>query len=416
MISERREPASAAFVWIWLPQQTEPVVAGRIEKREGLLHFTYGRSYRERADAIPFSPVELPLQPGTFSPTGMHEVHSSLRDAAPDAWGRRVVGHRYPGLEVGELDYMLLSGSDRIGALDFQERSDEYVPRDTQSVELEQLLEAARLVEERRALPPELDLALLHGTSVGGARPKALVRDGEKHLIAKFSSSTDSYDVVKAEFVSMRLAARAGLHVAPVSLRRVLGRDVLLVERFDRVHASGGVERRHVLSVLGLLGLHEMEARYASYRDLADLIRHRFDQPGETLRELFRRLVFNILVGNTDDHARNHAAFWDGQSLRLTPAYDLCPQRRSGREASQAMAIGGVHGNLSTLANAVSIADAFQLGRDEATDIAQAMLQIVREGWSEACEEAGLGEVERERLMQSTVLNPFCFLDWPHGT
>lgn len=412
MTSDDVRPADSAFVWIWLPGATVPVVAGRVEKRGDRHLFAYGRSYRARPEAIPLSPVELPLVEGTFSPTGMSTIHASLRDAAPDAWGRRVIGYKHPRLAADELDYMLLSGSDRIGALDFQATSDRYEPRNRTPVALEQLLEAARYVEERRPLPPELDLALLHGTSVGGARPKALVSDGTKHFIAKFSSSTDTYDIVKAEFAAMRLASRVGLDVAPVELRRVMGKDVLLVERFDRVPALGEVARRHVLSALGLFQLDEMEARYASYGDLAVLIRHRFAEPRATLRELFRRLVFNILVGNTDDHARNHAAFWDGRELRLTPAYDLCPQRRSGGEATQAMALGGSAGNRSTLVNAVSIADAFLLAQPEALELARELVRAVEEGWDSACDEAGLGAGERARLRGSAVLNRFCFENW----
>ena len=128
----------------------------------------------------------------------------------------------------------------------------------------------------------------------------------------------------------MRLAARAGLKVAPVRLEHVAGKDVLLVERFDRTKTNGKWTRKAMVSALTLFGLDEMMARYASYEDLAEIIRHRFTAPKATLHELYGRLVFNILCGNTDDHARNHAAFWDGARLTLTPAYDICPQSRAG--------------------------------------------------------------------------------------
>src|SRR5690606_20000377 len=116
---------------------------------------------------------------------------------------------------------------------------------------------------------------------------------------------------------------------------------VLLVERFDRKATAEGWTRRGMVSALTLFGLDEMMARYASYQDLAEIIRHRFARPAQTLRELFGRIVFNVLCGNTDDHARNHAAFWNGHQLSLTPAYDICPQARTGNEASQAMLIAG---------------------------------------------------------------------------
>jgi serine/threonine-protein kinase HipA len=113
--------ASQAFVWIWLPQETQPIVAGKINLIEGKYHFVYGRSYLEHQQAISLSPIELPLQRGTFEPEGLNDIHACLRDAAPDAWGRRVIDYEYPSLNPNELDYMLLSGSNRIGA--FQQSS-----------------------------------------------------------------------------------------------------------------------------------------------------------------------------------------------------------------------------------------------------------------------------------------------------
>jgi serine/threonine-protein kinase HipA len=401
-----------AFVWIWLPGSTVPVVAGRIEKHGSLHHFTYGRSYRVRDDAIALSPFELPLQPGTFEPVGMNTIHSCLRDAAPDAWGRRVVGYKFPDLAADELDYLLLSGSDRIGALDFQASASEYVPRESDHPTLDDLLQAAELLEANRPLPAELERALLQGTSVGGARPKALIDHAGKHFIAKFSSATDVYPVVKAEYITMRLAALARLTVAPVSLATSLGKDVLMIERFDRVDTATGKARRLMLSGLSLLELNEMEARYASYSDLADRIRQRFAEPQATLVELYKRLAFNVLVGNTDDHARNHSAFWDGQQLSLTPAYDICPQLRTGQEATQAMNIGGVAGNASTLANVLSVCGKFQLREPDARAVIEQLIAAVEYNWERVCEEAGLATVERDRLWGRALLNPFCLQSW----
>ncbi len=404
--------AEQAFVWVWLPNTDEPVVAGRIRQQGNLHHFTYGRSYRERDDAIAFSPFELPLQAGTFQPEGLNTLHSCLRDAAPDAWGRRVVAYRFPDFMPGELDYLLLSGSDRIGALDFQLSNTEYQPRHVEQTKLQDLLQAADLVDRRKPLPADLDMALLHGTSVGGARPKALVHDHGRAYIAKFSSSTDSYDIVKAEYIAMQLAAKAGLRVADTRLVSVAGKDVLLVERFDRSYQADSIQRCMLLSGLSLLGLNEMEARYASYRDLADLIRKAFAEPVRELHQLYARLVFNVLVGNTDDHARNHSAFWDGQDLALTPAYDLCPQMRSGREAAQAMQIGGAQGNLSTLANVLSVCGAFMLSEAEARALIERQVAMIESSWAEVCDLAELGVVERERLWERVVFNPFCFEGW----
>ncbi|VAX02784.1 HIPA PROTEIN, partial [hydrothermal vent metagenome] len=315
-----------AFVWIWLPGKTEPVVAGKLSLDGQNLLFNYGKSYLDRDNAIAIYDVELPLKSG-IQPllTGL-SMPNCIRDAAPDAWGRRVLINHLLGLksadannttQLDELTYLLESGSDRVGALDFQHSATEYIPRSPVNAPLEELLAAAALVEKGIPLSPELDQALHYGSSIGGARPKALIRDGDKKYIAKFSSGTDLYSVVKAEFIAMRLAALVGLHVAPVAMTQAVNKDVLLIKRFDRTHVTKGWQRKAMVSGLTLLSLDEMMGCYASYEDLAEIIRHRFRNASATLKELFSRLVFNILCGNTDDHARNHAAFWDGEMLSL---------------------------------------------------------------------------------------------------
>ncbi|MDE0239589.1 MAG: HipA domain-containing protein, partial [bacterium] len=210
------------------------------------------------------------------------------------------------------------------------------------------------------------------------------------------------------EFIAMRLAARAGLDVASVSLERAAGKDVLLVERFDRVKARDGWTRKAMFSALTLFGLDELMARYASYEDLAEIVRHRFTSPKATLHELYGRLVFNVLCGNTDDHARNHAGFWDGEHLALTPAYDICPQNRTGNVASQAMLIVGDN-RLSTLATCVEAAVNFQLSETAATDIIARQIGTIRDGWDDICKEAELTEVERKLFGQRLFLNDFIF-------
>lgn len=407
-----------AFVWIWLPDETTPVVAGRLEADNGNVLFNYGRSYLERIgdqpSAIPIYEPELPLQAGVLPlPEGL-TMPGSIRDAAPDAWGRRVIINKKLGLkgadtdtaELDELTYLLESGSDRIGALDFQRSPTEYIPRTANNVSMEELIESAERVEKGIPLTPELDQALFHGSSIGGARPKALIQDQGKKYVAKFSSSTDLYSVVKAEFIAMRLAHLAGLNVAPVKLVKAANKDVLLIERFDRQPKDGSWSRRAMVSALTLLGLDDMMARYASYETLAETIRHRFTDPKDTLKELFSRLAFNILCGNTDDHARNHAAFWNGNSLTLTPAYDICPQGRTGNEASQAMLISG-NNNMSQLKSCLEAANHFLLSEDDARAIFDHLTESIEKQWDSVCEEAELSEVDRKLFWGRQFLNPY---------
>ena len=401
-----------AYVWVWLPGALDPVVAGRIEQMGQRTTFTYGRSYLERPGAIPLYLPELPLRRGRIDPRGDLTIAGCLADAGPDSWGQRVIDDRYPeaaGRDLGPLVYLLESGSDRIGALDFQVSARDYVPR-TQSVSatLEELQSAADLLDRGEPLPAALDVALLRGTSIGGARPKAIVQDGQSSHIAKFSSTTDRYPVVRAEGVAMDLARRVGIDVAPTRVVKSLDKDVLLVRRFDRTPTGA---RRLMVSALTLLGLSEMNGRYATYPDLADLVRARFRDPEPTLRELFSRIVLNVAVGNIDDHARNHAAFWDGEMLSLTPAYDLCPQVRSGGEAAQAMAIGREGQRRSQFAVCIEAAHVYHLSTAEAREIVEAQVETITREWSDAADVARLTHAERERLWGRQILNEFTFYD-----
>jgi serine/threonine-protein kinase HipA len=411
-----RPHQNEAYVWIWLPKATEPVVAGRVSRDGDRLVFNYGQSYLGRRNAIPIFEPELPLKRGVIAPGAGLAIAGCLRDGAPDAWGRRVILNRLLGLhgreaDIGALDeltYLLHSGSDRIGALDFQASPLDYQPRAAKAANLEELLGAAERVEKGLPLTLELDEAFFHGSSLGGARPKAMIEDGDRKLIAKFSSSTDPYNVVKAEYVAMRLAAKVGLNAASVRLAHVKGKDVLLVERFDRLHTAEGWQRRAMVSALTLFGLDEMMARYASYADLTEIIRHRFTHPKQTLREMFGRLVFNILCGNTDDHARNHAAFWDGQHLTLTPAYDVCPQYRTGNEASQAMLITG-EARMSRLATCLAAAPNFLIDIKMAEDLIAEQIERMNAAWPDVAEEAELTAIDRTLLAGRLFLNPFIF-------
>jgi len=407
-----------AFVWFWLPGAIAPVVAGKLTADGDTLVFNYGKSYLSRKNAISIYDVELPLKTGLLPLLPGLSMPGCIRDAAPDAWGRRVLINKNLGLkgadadtvQLDELAYLLESGSDRIGALDFQQSATEYVPRFSENVTLDELLDSAERVEKGIPLTMELDQALCHGSSIGGARPKALIEDNDTKYVAKFSSSTDLYQVIKGEFIAMRLAALAGIDVAAVSLTQSSKKDILLIERFDRTHTAKGWQRKSMVSALTLLGLDEMMARYASYQDLAEMIRHKFAHASATLKELFARLVFNILCGNTDDHARNHAAFWDGRMLTMTPAYDICPQARSGNEASQAMLISDQN-RMSQISVCLKAAHHFLLSEQKAAAIVAHQITSIGENWRGVCEEASLTETDRRLLWGRQFLNVFAFED-----
>ncbi|MFF1829287.1 type II toxin-antitoxin system HipA family toxin [Paenarthrobacter sp. NPDC058040] len=401
---------SDIYVWVWLPGTTTPVPAGRLrEGAPGQFSFDYGRRYLKRSNAISLAPT-LPLSEQTFGPTGSMGLPGALRDASPDAWGRRVVQYQVTGdrgddADTGDLDertYLLNSGSNRFGAIDFQKSATDYVPRAAAPAPLETLLNAADLVEAGEDLPFELERALLSGTAMGGARPKSVIHHSGHEYIAKFTASNDHFPVVGAEATSMFLAEKAGLNVARTRVESVLGRSVLLVERFDRTNDGG---RILATSALTMTGLDELQARSGSYVEFLDALRNN-GAPEGTASELFARIAFNMSISNSDDHLRNHAALWDGSVATLSPAYDLSPMRRSGETASQAIAYdrnGTKRNNLSDLITARSLYD---LTKAEANNIVARIEDAIREHWAEAADFGMLTNADKRLLWERQFLNP----------
>ncbi|WP_235616638.1 type II toxin-antitoxin system HipA family toxin [Mycobacterium montefiorense] len=337
-------------------------------------------------------------------------IASALRDAGPDSWGQRVILERLLGAkgrdaDPGDLDqitYFLESGSNRIGGLDFQTGPDVYVPRGS-SATIDELHAAADALQEGRPLSDELAAALVRGTSIGGARPKALIEvEGVSH-IAKFSSTSDTYPVVNAEALALEFARRIGIATTASFLTSSLGRDVLMIERFDRPAAGG---RRIVVSGLTMLGLDEMEGRYATYPDLLDVLRQN-GIDADVGKRLFERIVFNVAIGNNDDHARNHAAFWDGHTLELTPAYDLCPQTRSGETSAQAMAFDRDGTRDSSFAACLRAAPVYGLSIGQARDIIDAQIDLIQREWTDVADLAKLRRAQRNLLWHRQILNPY---------
>ena len=416
MTSELLKPAKSLFVWIWLPNATEPVVAGRLDLVNGIHEFTYGRSYLNNPDAIPIYLPELPMEKGIMTPAAPMTIAGCLRDGSPDYWGRRVIINRLSGNKgkevdvdaLDEMNFMLQSGSDRIGALDFQLSAVTYVPRQQGAGTLNMLMDAAVYIKEGKPLPQELDEALRHGTSIGGARPKAQFLDKKRKYIAKFSASNDQHSVVKGEYIAMSIAKSAGLDVAPVELRRVSGKDVILIERFDRIDGEKGEMRRSMVSGLTILGLAEHEARYASYPLLATQLRKRSKVAAKDVEELFGRMCFNILVGNTDDHARNHAAFWDGTDISLTPAYDIDPRPRMAHEANQAMSVFEKK-NQSQLALAIASAPDFGVSETQARDKIKMQVEAITDLFPKLAKDVDLSEQDYVQIRERAMLREYAY-------
>lgn len=404
--------ASRVFVWTWLPGASEPVVAGAVDRVGGdRLDFTYARSYLDNDEAISLYVPELPLRRGAQEPLDGLAVAACLNDATPDAWGERVIGNRLGSgdAELSVETYMLESGSNRLGAIDFQQDPENYRPR-VVTAGLDELYDAAEKVLAGEPLNPAIGDALMNGTAIGGAHPKVLISDdrGIEHL-AKLSVSGDAHPWIRAEAAAIGLARHCGITVPEARVTTSMGRDVLLIRRFDRV--IGG-QRRHVVSGLTMLGMDALlGARYGFYPEMLDVLREWARDPQDVGGQLFERVVFNVAIGNNDDHARNHAAFWDGVGLELTPAFDLTPQPRSTDTSAQAMAIGRDGSRASRFSVCVDAAADYGLSRPEARQTVERIVSTIRDRWIDTADAAGLSEADRNLLWNRAILNASCFYD-----
>lgn len=398
MTSERE-----CFVYIVPPGTTEFVTAGRFrwnEDGDGAVgRFVYGRSYRERADAVELDPVELRLTTEVCETARLQGFFGAIRDSMPDYWGRRVI-ERHAGLvELAEFDYLMQGPDDRAGALGFGLNVKPPTPRRR----FNRTLDLARLQRVADALvadDPELagsvgnqvEELLLLGTSMGGARPKSVVQDGRDLWLAKFGRTDDRWNHPRIEHALLTLARSCGLDAADSRLETVAGRDVLLVRRFDRDREDAGFRRHRMVSALTLLRSDDSPGarRDWSYLLLADEIRRWNAAPEADLRELFGRMCFNAAVSNLDDHPRNHALLAKGRQWRLSPAFDLTPSPVLALERRDLAMTCGRFGRHANRTNLLSGHGRFLLDRAQAAAIFKRVTSTVRERWQGHMRRAGV--------------------------
>lgn len=335
MTSESEAPAERS-IYVGLARCTGDAVqpAGLMKlARRGVVEggeFAYGRRYLRDPDATPLNPEHLALREAPFVLPERRvrdggAMPLTLRDALPDSWGRKVLEIRQ-GRPLSDVDALLLTNEDRIGAMVFSEslpiRSNE--PPSTLG-SLEELAEASRRIEAGLDIGDDM-LRLLRGGSLGGARPKAPFAHDGRRFIAKFASRGDDHNVEVIEAATLWLAATCGIDVPSFLLQPLAVGHALLVERFDRTGPLHDERRFHYLSTSALLDV-PYESSAGSYVEFAQWLRRNSASPREDLRELFRRMVFNLAVGNSDDHVKNHGALRDPEGgWRLAPAFDLVMQ------------------------------------------------------------------------------------------
>ncbi len=401
------------FVFIHLPGALDAVPAGRLElvMRDGDLvtsRFKYGRRYLERTEALDIDPVSLPRADESMvarTPANELALFGAIRDAAPDAWGRLVIENRLrrPG-PLPEVDYLDHAGSDRSGALDIRTDPDS-PPRSATlltTIDLSYLIEAVDRIEAGEAIPARLAPYFEGAPTLGGMRPKAVINADGRQFVAKFPSRSDTrFNVPVVERATLELARQAGMDVPETRLAQLdAGRSAMLIERFDREPATGGLARRHMVSALTMLGVPEMESPSQSYGAIADVISARgaAEYVERDRVELYKRLVFNILVSNNDDHLRNHAFLYDraGRGWRLSPLYDVVPSPQIATERFLHLGVGP-QGRIARLDNALASAGRFGLPRRAAARLIEELVFKVRP-WRELFDALAVPERDSDEV------------------
>ena len=388
---------SGCYVYLQLPASLDVVTCGRYVQQDGVGQFVYGRSYLSNPRAVALDPFELPLREGVFTTARLGGIFGPLRDASPDAWGRRVIERQLGRGDLTEVGFLLNSPEDRAGALSFGESTTPPAPvhQFNKVLQLRQLLEEASRVEQGLPPSPQVDVLVQPGSSMGGARPKNVVEDDDGLWIAKFPSRSDRWNNAVVEHAMLELARECGLRAASGRLIRVAGQDVLLVRRFDRERTGPNYLRHRMVSALTVLRADEdpranpRERRSWSYLLLADELKRWVRDPDEDLRELFRRMVFNALISNIDDHPRNHALIAPDAHWNLSPAYDLTPAPQASTERDLAMEVGSVQHRRANRQNLLSECVRFRLSRDEAIRIIDAMKARVSSRWRDVVRGSG---------------------------
>jgi len=378
--------SNETYVFIYIDGEWLPCGYLTIQEdgRQVVSTFRYGLKYLERKNAIPVDPVQLPLSDGMFTSSKKSPIFGGIRDASPDGWGRHLLDRAAEPNSPCEFEYLTaLPLEDRIGALGFGKSIEtgpapiipkwKINPVYGADLSLEDMIEAADKIESLTDLSPKHRRFLIRGSSIGGAQPKAPTFYKGKQWIVKFSRQYDAWHTCRIENANMRLAGKCGIIVPETRTLTIAGRDVLLILRFDR---EDNAERLHFISAATLLGTDDITS--GSYQEIAVQIKRygAQDRVKKDLEQLFRRMVFNILCNNTDDHLRNHGFLYkQNQGWVLSPAYDIVPQPDMGSGEKRQLTLGvGMDGSrAATLENAISSCTVFGLSKKDGKKIVDQM-------------------------------------------
>lgn len=398
-------------VFVYIDLQGEPILVGRlwsrIRKSRESATFEYDPSWLAHPERFALEPA-LSLAPGPFHTPPEKALFGAIGDSAPDRWGRVLMrrAERRRAEREGqtprtlfEADFLLLVDDvARQGALRFKAEPDglflapENGMRIPPLIELPRLLSAAERVANEEEDDEDLRLLIVPGSSLGGARPKASVRDHDGHLaLAKFPDKQDDINVVLWEGVALALAEKAGIAVPEWRIEAIGGKPVILIRRFDR---AGG-QRIPFLSAMSMLGANDNEQH--SYLEIADALRQYGAATKDDLAQLWRRIVFSVLISNTDDHLRNHGFLYGShEGWRLSPAYDLNPVPVDIRPRVLSTAID-MDDPTASIELALGTADYYGLKQEDAKDIARQVARAVA-NWRGEAEKLGVSMREIGRM------------------
>jgi len=409
------------FVYITLPGKVSAVTAGKfvldqISSGDPLGRFVYGQTYLKNPHAVPIDPMELKLSTTTYNTVKLKGVFGALRDAGPDYWGRHVIEKHAAKSTWEEMDYLLESPDDRAGALGFGLNKVPPAPRK----KFNKTLDLAKLQELADALikneipsdpeAPQVQELLLLGTSMGGARPKAVVQDDEELWMAKFNQPDDRWNCARVEHAMLRLARQCGINTSESRIETVGGKDVLLIKRFDREKITEGYTRARMISGLTVLRsdeTHDARTRW-SYVILVEELRRIVAEPEKDARELFRRICFNALISNLDDHPRNHALIARNLDWALSPAYDLTPSPVVSLDRRDLALVCGDQGRLANAKNIRSQHARFLLQEDEAEKIIRDTREQVGH-WYDTVRACGVSENDAEAIRGAFIYPGFSY-------
>jgi serine/threonine-protein kinase HipA len=407
---------NSAYVFIHLGGQWVPCGYLTIieDRREILSTFQYGRKYLQRRDAIAVDPVQLPLGEDLFRSRPASPLFGAIRDTSPDGWGRHLLARAAEPRSPGEFEYLTaLPVEDRTGALGFGRSIEEgpapidpgwpdYPPQGA-SLDLGDMIAAVDRIDKGEALAPRHRRFLLRGSSLGGAQPKAPTVHQGRRWIAKFGREYEAWNTCRIEHANLRLAAHCGIDVPNSTTLMVGNRDVFLIERFDRDTAGHPIP---FISAATLLATDDLTT--GSYQEIAAQMRKHIAAPfvHDDLRQLFMRMVFNILCNNADDHIRNHGFIHlPGLGWRLSPAYDVVPQPDMGPGVPRNLTLGvGMDGSrLATLENALSVCPVFGLATADGRQVIERLKEGFLSEWEKVYVRCGVPKKDFHFLAEAFV-------------